>query len=186
MRTINANGFQIVIQVLEWVDQSNGAVPTTNAATNLAVRPANEAVPTTSAHTNPAVQQVWAELATAAEFVPFGQLSQSPLSGVIFTVVRPTPGNENAVKNLLIQQAQTIRGLGLAAQNSILTLQSDVDGTFLQMIELANPGTENQITGNPDIQGIRAQFNQLGQMLDVSALPEGGCSFASLALLSEN
>jgi hypothetical protein len=167
MRTIHA-GSQIIIQVLEWNEHLD------------------ETVPTKSAHTDPAVQKVWAELAASAEFVPFGKLAQRSLPGVAFTVVRPSQGADGDVKRLLIQYAQAVRREGLAHGHSILTVQSDVDGTFLQMIELSKSGTEKQMAENPNIQRIRVELSRKGKMLNLSALPESGCPFASLALVSEN
>jgi hypothetical protein len=156
------------MQVLEW-DESQ-----------------QEGVPTKSAHTNPEVQRVWADFAASAEFVPLGKLAKSPPPGVLFLVARSIPGKEAAVKDLLIGFARAIRKRGLAAAGSALTLQSDEDGTFLQIIEVRKPGNDRETTGSRDFQKVRTELQKVANVLDVSALHESGCAFASLALVSED
>ena len=96
---------------------------------------------------------------------------------IVMACYRPKPGQEEALRALLVDHVETLRGLGLVTERRAVAMQSE-DGTFVEIFEWASADAIAAAHEHPAVLKMWEQYAAVCDYVPVGAVPEASRPFS--------
>ena len=104
---------------------------------------------------------------------------------IVISCYRPKPGQQEALRRLMLTHVATLRSIGLVTDRQPITMEAK-DGTFVEVFEWASAEAIHAAHSHPVVLKMWEEYGKVCDYVPVAQVPEGSQMFSEFTPVQVN